>query len=309
MSLNGTRAVVTRRFVKVAHGTLPHHAPPLALPRAGPNLASPPFAQLCRQGDGQPPYRAPHEKDQPQAKVDGLGEACTSLLNLGRPHANPGTPTHPLPNPLPTPFRLQWLPETAAYIVEESIVNPKTQLLKTRTRNVTLKTYLYVEAIAEFRPHLAAGAGAGAPSSSSEETQLRTRAMVKSELSIGRMVEAFGLKRFYKNDDRVRGCPARRDAGPLGLCLSCPRAPLTSPVRSHPTLRVLHRRQRASAGRSRTAAVRRPTCLPPRATSSGSTCSCKNRSRPLERRPLQRNRDGVPSAWPAPGCAWGRRVY
>lgn len=70
---------------------------------------------------------------------------------------------------------------------------------------MTLTDYLSVEAIAEFRPKLAESSEADADTDVDAValTELRSRAVIRSGLSIGRMVEAFGLKRFYKNDDRV----------------------------------------------------------------------------------------------------------
>lgn len=51
----------------------------------------------------------------------------------------------------PLPF-LQWLRETVAYVVEESIVDPKAQTIMSRTRNITLASYMCITEWNVFKP-------------------------------------------------------------------------------------------------------------------------------------------------------------
>ncbi|RKP06580.1 PRELI-like family-domain-containing protein [Thamnocephalis sphaerospora] len=83
-----------------------------------------------------------------------------------------------------------------AYILEESVVDPKQQQMTARTRNVTHKRLMYIEETQHYRMHAENPAW----------THVKTEARILSNVGWGltSRIEGFGLKRFADNTARSR---------------------------------------------------------------------------------------------------------
>ncbi|RKP27674.1 PRELI-like family-domain-containing protein [Syncephalis pseudoplumigaleata] len=83
-----------------------------------------------------------------------------------------------------------------AYILEESITDPKQGVMTTRTRNITHKRLMYIEETQQFRVH---------PENRSW-TQAKCEARIMSNIGWGMTsrIEGFGLKRFTDNTAKSR---------------------------------------------------------------------------------------------------------
>ncbi|KAI9594956.1 PRELI-like family-domain-containing protein [Syncephalis fuscata] len=83
-----------------------------------------------------------------------------------------------------------------AYILEESITDPKKAVMTTRTRNVTHKRLMYIEETQQFMAHPENRAW----------TQAKCEARILSNIGWGMTsrVEGFGLKRFTDNTVKSR---------------------------------------------------------------------------------------------------------
>lgn len=86
------------------------------------------------------------------------------------------------------PAWMDFIGESIAYVVEESIVDPKQQRILTRTRNINLATYLSVIEFCNYHP-----------TPDGTATELCARAVIQSPLTIGRLAEGFGLQRYLNN--------------------------------------------------------------------------------------------------------------
>eukprot|EP00730_Choanoeca_flexa_P011731 TRINITY_DN2776_c0_g1_i1.p1 TRINITY_DN2776_c0_g1~~TRINITY_DN2776_c0_g1_i1.p1 ORF type:complete len:229 (+),score=50.49 TRINITY_DN2776_c0_g1_i1:120-806(+) len=80
-----------------------------------------------------------------------------------------------------------WLPDTTAWIVEESIVDPKTKEMTMNTHNVSLNYFMFIEE------------NAIVSANRDGTTQFASQSRVSSSLPIARMVESFGMSRYQRN--------------------------------------------------------------------------------------------------------------
>jgi hypothetical protein len=83
----------------------------------------------------------------------------------------------------------RWVDSTAVLVLEDAMVNPQQRTMVTWTRNITLTKYLSVEERCVYSPS----------PSDPNVTNVETEARVVSNVSIGPMVERFGLERFKRN--------------------------------------------------------------------------------------------------------------
>jgi hypothetical protein len=83
-----------------------------------------------------------------------------------------------------------------AYIIEETVVDPKSKLMTSCTRNVTHKRLMYIEETQRFQPH----------PDEPQWTLGKTEARILSKIGWGLTgrVEGFGLKRFADNTAQSR---------------------------------------------------------------------------------------------------------
>eukprot|EP00038_Savillea_parva_P007079 m.167694 g.167694 ORF g.167694 m.167694 type:complete len:204 (-) comp12860_c0_seq1:290-901(-) len=84
--------------------------------------------------------------------------------------------------------------ESRAFVVEESVLDPKARTFTTFTKNVTLTSWMTVEetcvySVCEENP---------------EWTACRTTARVTSPVRIGDMLEHFGIERFKANSEKAK---------------------------------------------------------------------------------------------------------
>lgn len=99
---------------------------------------------------------------------------------------------------------LQFVESTAAFIVEESVVDPRRRTMATFTKNITLNKFMTVEETCEYRqspdsPAWSARA-CGTSALTPRRTSTSTHVSVSSSLySIGGIVEKFGIERFKSN--------------------------------------------------------------------------------------------------------------
>jgi len=83
----------------------------------------------------------------------------------------------------------RWVDNTAVLVLEDAMVNAKERTMLTWTRNITLTKYLSVEERCAYTPC----------DDNPDYTRVDTEARVVSNVSIGPMVERFGLERFKTN--------------------------------------------------------------------------------------------------------------
>lgn len=89
----------------------------------------------------------------------------------------------------------RWVGDSQVYILEQTVVDPKRQVLSTVLRNITLQTYMEVIETSVYTAD---------NSSTTPSTLVETTARVTSSLMIARMVESYGSKRFAKNVCKAR---------------------------------------------------------------------------------------------------------
>lgn len=89
----------------------------------------------------------------------------------------------------------RFIGESPAFIVEESIVDPRNQTLTTYTKNITLTTFMTVEEKCVYN----------ADATNAQRTNCSTQARVTSSLfSVGHVVEKFGLDRFKAHSSQAK---------------------------------------------------------------------------------------------------------
>lgn len=133
----------------------------------------------------------------------------------------------------------QFIGESPAYVVEESIVDPRNKTMLTFTKNITLTRYMVVEETCLFRPNpedpqgcvaLAGWRGSGpqhrrvgSPGDRSSTLRAMGCKVSSPMFTMGSVVEKFGFDRFQRHKDAVGGRVVVR------RCVATSRPRLTRP--------------------------------------------------------------------------------
>eukprot|EP00037_Helgoeca_nana_P008444 m.75324 g.75324 ORF g.75324 m.75324 type:complete len:198 (-) comp18943_c1_seq1:29-622(-) len=92
----------------------------------------------------------------------------------------------------------QWMTrlmgESHAFVVEESVLDPRARTFTTFSKNVTLTSWMTVEEMCEY----------SVSDENPEWTSCKTTARVTSPVRIGDMLERFGIERFKANSDKAK---------------------------------------------------------------------------------------------------------
>ena len=129
---------------------------------------------------------------------------------------------------------MQFLDNTAATILEESIVDPRTKTLSTFTKNITLTKYMAVEetcvyTVAPENTHWCGQLTHRTTPLTARRTKTASNVSVRSSLYIATLVEKFGVERFRSNVKKAwltctQPCNSLTLCSPAPLC-STPSTP------------------------------------------------------------------------------------